>query len=62
MTTLQTHKNHRRKNMTKTTTQHRKIHEEIQKFEKTMQELQLLKNVSQDLKNYRKMIHIKKHD
>ena len=48
--------------MTKTTAQHRKIREEIQKFEKTMQELQLLKNVSQDLKNYRKMIHIKKHD
>jgi len=61
MTTLQTQKNSRRKNMT-TTAQHRKIHEEIQKFEKTMQELQLLKNVSQDLKNYRKMIHIKKHD
>jgi hypothetical protein len=32
------------------------------KFEKTMQELHLLKNVSKDLKNYRKMIKLKKYD
>ncbi|MCW4047390.1 MAG: hypothetical protein NWE99_07510 [Candidatus Bathyarchaeota archaeon] len=37
-------------------------HEQIAKFEKTMEELHLLKNVSQDLKNYRKMIKLKKYD
>jgi len=30
--------------------------------QKTMEELKLLKHVSQDLKNYRKMIKIKKFD
>jgi hypothetical protein len=39
-----------------------KIHEEMTKFEKTMEELRLLKHVSQDLKNYRKMIKLKKYD
>jgi hypothetical protein len=50
----------------KTITQHRILHkktsEEIAKFEKTMEELKLLKNVSKDLKNYRKMIKLKKFD
>jgi hypothetical protein len=41
---------------------HRKIHEELTKFEKTMEELHLLKRVSKDLKNYRKMIKLKKYD
>jgi hypothetical protein len=41
---------------------HRKVHDEITKFEKAMEELHLLKNVSKDLKNYRKMIKIKKYD
>jgi len=52
----------RHNNMSKKHATPAQIHEEIQKFEKTMQELQLLKNISQDLKNYRKMIRIKKHD
>ena len=43
------------------TLQH-KVHEEITKFEKTMEELRLLKNLSEDLKNYRKMIKVKKYD
>jgi hypothetical protein len=41
---------------------HRKVHEELEKFEKTMEEIHLLKSVSQDLKNYRKMIKLKKYD
>jgi hypothetical protein len=41
---------------------HRKVHEEMARFEKTMEELHLLKSVSQDLKNYRKMIRLKKYD
>ena len=32
------------------------------KFEKTIEELHLLKSVSKDLKNYRKMIKLKKYD
>jgi len=39
-----------------------KVHEEIAKFEKTMEELRMLKCVSEDLKSYRKMIRIKKYD
>jgi hypothetical protein len=41
---------------------HRKVHEEMAKFEKTMEELHLLKSVSQDLKNYRRMIRLKRYD
>jgi len=41
---------------------HRKVHEEIARFEKTMEELHLLKRVSRDLKSYRRMIRIKKYD
>jgi len=48
--------------MTQDPTLHRKVREEIAKFEKTMDELQLLKTVSKDLKSYRKMIRIKQND
>ena len=41
---------------------HQEVNEEMNKFKKTMQELHLLKNVSKDLKNYRKMIKLKKYD
>ena len=41
---------------------HHEVHDEITKFEKTMEELHLLKCVSKDLKNYRKMIRLKKYD
>jgi hypothetical protein len=41
---------------------HQEVNEEMNKFEKTMQELHLLKNVSKDLKNYRKMLKLKKYD
>jgi pilus assembly protein TadC len=40
----------------------RRVHEEIEKFEKTMEELRILKSVSEDLKSYRRMIKIKKYD
>ena len=39
-----------------------KVYEEIAKFQKTMEELHLLKDVSNDLKSYRRMIHIKQND
>jgi hypothetical protein len=48
--------------MTQNPTLHRKVHEEIAKFEKQMDELRLMKSVSKDLKNYRKMITIKRND
>jgi hypothetical protein len=41
---------------------HHEVHEEIIRFEKTMEELRLLKCVSKDLKNYKKMIKLKKYD
>jgi hypothetical protein len=41
---------------------HREISENMAKFKETMDELRLLKCISQDLKNYRKMIRLKKYD
>jgi len=38
------------------------VNEHMTKFEKTLEELHLLKRVSEDLRNYRKMIKIKKYD
>jgi division protein CdvB (Snf7/Vps24/ESCRT-III family) len=52
----------RLKSMSKERMLHRKVHEEMAKFEKAMEELHLLKRVSQDLKNYRKMIRLKRYD
>jgi hypothetical protein len=49
-------------NMSKDRILHRKVHEEIAKFEKTMEELRLLKCVSEDLRKYRKMIRTKRND
>ncbi len=39
-----------------------KMHEEIAKFQETMEEFHLLKAVSQDLKKYRTMTALKKFD
>jgi len=39
-----------------------KMQDEVAKFETTMRELQELKNVSRDLKNYKKMIEVKEND
>ena len=39
-----------------------KIHEELISFHKTMEELYMLKQVAADLRNYRKMIKLKKYD
>jgi hypothetical protein len=48
--------------MTKETALRSKLIEEVNKFEKTMEELHLLKRVSDDLKSYRRMIRIKQND
>jgi hypothetical protein len=40
----------------------RKIHEEFVGFRKTMEELRMLKQVAADLRNYRKMIELKRYD
>jgi hypothetical protein len=40
----------------------RKLHEEFRSFNNTMEELRLLKSIAEDLKNYRKMIRLKKYD
>jgi len=50
------------KSMSKERVLHRKVREEMAKFEKTMEELRLLKSVSQDLRHYRRMIRLKKYD
>jgi hypothetical protein len=39
-----------------------KIHEEFTSFRNTMEELYVLKKVAADLRNYRKMIKLKKYD
>lgn len=39
-----------------------KLHEEFKDFQKTMEELYLLKRVAADLKSYRRMIHLKRYD
>jgi len=39
-----------------------KIHEEFAKFEKAMEELNLLRQVAQDLRNFREMMKLKKYD
>jgi hypothetical protein len=39
-----------------------KIHEEFAKFEKAMEELTLLRQISQDLKNFKEMIKLKRYD
>jgi hypothetical protein len=39
-----------------------KIREEFLKFERTMEELYLLKLVAEDLKSFRRMIKLKKYD
>ena len=48
--------------MTKETLLRGKLVEEVAKFEKNMDELHLLKSVSNDLKSYRRMINIKQND
>jgi len=48
--------------MTKETALRSKLIEEVNRFEKTMEELHLLKRVSDDLKSYRRMIRIKQND
>jgi hypothetical protein len=48
--------------MTKETLQRGKLIEEVAKFEKNMDELHLLKSVSNDLKSYKRMIRIKQND
>ena len=40
----------------------KKIREEFANFERTMEELRTLKQVAQDLKNFREMINVKKYD
>jgi hypothetical protein len=39
-----------------------KLHEEFTNFQKTMEELYLLKSLAADLKSYRRMIHLKRYD
>jgi hypothetical protein len=48
--------------MTKDPLVRRRVLEEVAKFEKTMEELRLLRNVSNDLRHYRRMIRIKRYD
>jgi len=39
-----------------------KIREEFVKFERTMEELHFLRSVAQDLRNFRKMLKLKRYD
>jgi hypothetical protein len=40
----------------------RRIREEFVRFERTMEELRLLKDVAEDLRSFRKMIRLKRYD
>jgi hypothetical protein len=40
----------------------KKIRREFAKFERTMEELHFLKQVSQDLKSFKEMMKLKKYD
>jgi hypothetical protein len=40
----------------------RRVREEIEKFERAMEELRILKCISEDLRSYRRMIQIKNYD
>jgi hypothetical protein len=40
----------------------KEFHKEFTNFQKTMEELYLLKRVAADLKSYRRMIHLKRYD
>lgn len=48
--------------MAKEKTLQNEFTEALVKFEKAMQDLHLLRHVSKDLKNYKKMIKLKKYD
>jgi hypothetical protein len=48
--------------MTRQNTNRAKVLEEVARFQKNMEELRLLRNVSNDLRNYRRMIHIRRND
>jgi hypothetical protein len=48
--------------MDQATTTVQKINEEFVNFQKTMEELCMLKRVASDLKSYRRMIKLKKYD
>jgi len=54
--------NTKMKTMEETRALVQKLHEEFTKFETTMQELRLLKQVATDLRSYRKMMALKKYD
>jgi len=40
----------------------KKIHEEFLKFERTMEELYVLRLIAEDLRSFRRMIKLKKYD
>jgi hypothetical protein len=48
--------------MSSQTAMESKILMEMANFHKTMEELHLLKKVSRDLREYKKMVHVKKFD
>jgi hypothetical protein len=50
------------KSMSKSEHFQQKIRDEFVKFERTMEELHFLRQVAQDLKNFREMIKLKKYD
>jgi hypothetical protein len=46
----------------KNTAIRQRVHEEITNFQKTMEELYLLKLVAADLRSFRKMLRLKRYD
>ncbi len=56
------HHNHGRATMNKESVHRHKLLEEVAKFQKNMEELRLMQTVSNDLRNYRRMIRIKRND
>jgi len=50
------------KSMSKNKHFQQEVRDEFVKFKRTMEELHFLKQVAQDLKNFREMIKLKKYD
>jgi hypothetical protein len=48
--------------MSKSNSVIQKIRDETDKFQRTVEELSLLRSVAEDLRNYRRMIKLKKWD
>jgi len=62
MKALQSKRRQKMEKMDKNDRAIKKIREEFTRFERTMEEIRFLKQVTQDLKSFREMLKLKKYD